>query len=98
MLTAMARELVTQKGVGERADDVWRRIQAERARTLSPEAPALLTPESELIIEPENGLVAPSIERVPLAAATGLTQLAVAPRRSRRRPSYTDENQLSLGL
>jgi hypothetical protein len=29
MLTAMARELVTEGGVGESADIVWRQIQAE---------------------------------------------------------------------
>ena len=28
MLTAMARELVTQKSVGERADAVWKTLQA----------------------------------------------------------------------
>jgi len=29
MLTAMARELVTQKGVGEKADACWREIQTQ---------------------------------------------------------------------
>ena len=29
MLTAMARELVTQKGVGERADELWRQLQRQ---------------------------------------------------------------------
>jgi len=32
MLTAIARELVTQKGVGESADIVWRQIQAEHSK------------------------------------------------------------------
>ena len=35
MLTAMARELVTQKGVGERADAVWKALQAERGSALT---------------------------------------------------------------
>jgi hypothetical protein len=35
MLTAMARELVTQKGVGERADAVWKTLQAERASAVA---------------------------------------------------------------
>ena len=29
MLTATARELVTQKGVGEKADDIWSQIQKQ---------------------------------------------------------------------
>jgi hypothetical protein len=29
MLTAMARELVTQKGVGEKADALWKEIQQQ---------------------------------------------------------------------
>ena len=32
MLTAMARELVTERGIGEPADAVWRQIQAEQNR------------------------------------------------------------------
>jgi hypothetical protein len=36
MLTAMARELVTQNGVGESAAAVWRQIQAENSNTVIP--------------------------------------------------------------
>ena len=35
MLTAMARELVTQNGVGESAAAVWRQIQAENSDVLN---------------------------------------------------------------
>lgn len=42
MLTAMARELVTEKGVGESADAVWRQIQAEHSLVAS----AAMTPSS----------------------------------------------------
>jgi hypothetical protein len=42
MLTAMARELVTEKGVGESADAVWRQIQAEHSMVAS----AAMTPAS----------------------------------------------------
>jgi hypothetical protein len=31
MLTAMARELVTQKGVGERADELWKQANTKAA-------------------------------------------------------------------
>lgn len=34
MLTAMARELVTQEGVGEKADACWREVQREHTRLL----------------------------------------------------------------
>lgn len=34
MLTAMARELVTERGIGEPAEAVWRQIQAEQGRSL----------------------------------------------------------------
>jgi hypothetical protein len=34
MLTAMARELVTERGIGESANEVWRQIQAEHSRPL----------------------------------------------------------------
>ena len=54
MLTAMARELVTERGIGEQADVVWRQIQAEQNRivpamTHDPEpveSPAGTTPET----------------------------------------------------
>ena len=36
MLTAMARELVTENGVGESAAAVWRQIQAENSNTVIP--------------------------------------------------------------
>ena len=42
MLTAMARELVTEKGVGESAAAVWRQIQAENSNIL---IPATIPPE-----------------------------------------------------
>jgi hypothetical protein len=52
MLTAMARELVTQKSVGERADAVWKTLQAERAFAVTTTAvndtaaaPLFATPE-----------------------------------------------------
>jgi len=54
MLTAMARELVTERGIGEQADVVWRQIQAEQDRIVPAmahdpepvESPAGTTPET----------------------------------------------------
>jgi len=42
MLTAMARELVTERGIGESASEVWRQIQAEQGKMV---APTSFTPE-----------------------------------------------------
>jgi len=36
ILTAMARELVTEQGIGESAEAIWRQLQAEHSRTLPP--------------------------------------------------------------
>ena len=49
MLTAMARELVTERGIGEPAAVIWRQIQAEQNRAL----PAAL-PDPEPIENPPS--------------------------------------------
>jgi hypothetical protein len=48
MLTAMARELVTEKGIGESAAAVWRQIQTERSDVVPP---ATIMPEPTPVIE-----------------------------------------------
>ena len=48
MLTAMARELVTENGVGESAAAVWRQIQAENSNAF---IPATITPEPAPVVE-----------------------------------------------
>jgi hypothetical protein len=53
MLTAMARELVTQKGVGERADAVWKTLQAERGSAAMTTAVNDTTP-APLIATPQE--------------------------------------------
>jgi hypothetical protein len=99
MLTAMARELVTQEGVGEKADEVWKRLQAERARTLCTELPCRPERKSSLIVTPESDVeAAPPVVIVP-PAAPGLAEFGAGTRRSARRPAvYSDENQLSFGF
>jgi len=60
MLTAMARELVTDNGVGESAAAVWRQIQAEDSNVF---LPAVITPEPASIVEDApraTSLVAPT--------------------------------------
>ena len=46
MLTAMARELVENKGIGESADSVWRNLQQLRP---APSAPALESPDDPMV-------------------------------------------------
>ena len=48
MLTAMARELVTESGVGESAAAVWRQIQAENGNIL---IPTIIKPEPAPVVE-----------------------------------------------
>jgi hypothetical protein len=52
MLTAMARELVTERGIGESANEVWRQIQAEHSRPQPAPTPNIdeTTPEPPLLV------------------------------------------------
>ena len=50
MLTAMARELVNEKGIGESAAAVWRQIQAEHNNVVTP---TITMPETTPVIEVE---------------------------------------------
>jgi superfamily II DNA or RNA helicase len=97
MLTAMARELVTQKGVGEKADQVWRELQASRAAAMAP-APAIGAEVAPIMtVEPAPGLVLPE-PVAPAPSLFGLTPFSTPPRRVSRRGSYQDESQLSLAF
>jgi hypothetical protein len=42
MLTAMAREVVTQKGVVEKADELWRQIQKQQMHVIESSRPAVV--------------------------------------------------------
>jgi hypothetical protein len=88
MLTAMARELVENKGIGESAQNVWRSLgqmrpapppPAEETAGVELEEAVALTPSQTAIIEP-----------VPSSALDTIS----APQRSSRKPSET--GQLSL--
>jgi len=92
VLTAMARELVTEKGVGESAASVWKAVQEQHARLMP--IPSLHEEETEAdLIEPPPG------EEVSASSQTnGLifgTRLEREP--ARRRPLIVDaDSQLSL--
>jgi superfamily II DNA or RNA helicase len=59
LLTAMARELVTQQGVGEAAAAVWKALQRQRDEAVSSshaecDQPVLIAPEPTVVLEPEQ--------------------------------------------
>ena len=57
MLTAMARELVTERGIGESANEIWRQIQAEQSWPISEPTPSIdeaTTPEEPSLVAPFN--------------------------------------------
>jgi hypothetical protein len=91
MLTAMARELVTENGVGESAAAVWKQIQAENSNII---IPATITREPALVVEdaPLTTLVvapALTVEASVDALKFGSRPPAVRPS-TRRREESTD--------
>jgi hypothetical protein len=59
LLTAMARELVTQQGVGEQAAAVWKALQQQReepapSAITACEQKALTTDEAAIVLEAEE--------------------------------------------
>ena len=98
MLTAMARELVTQKGVGERADELWKQIQRQQATVLECSRPATAEPCTPAIIEhqPAEACGVPGSETP--ASADALIQMALESPRPGRKSRYDDGTQLSLAF
>jgi hypothetical protein len=100
MLTALARELVTERGIGEPADAIWRQIQAEQAKML-PAATATVDAipsieDAQPATPPETML--PSI--IPVAASalkfgSGPVASGSIPRK-RRSNLVSGEDQLAL--
>jgi hypothetical protein len=97
MLTAMARELVTQKGVGEKADALWKEIQQQHTRLLGTTSVAMEQPQNGLgeASPPENEPLCPL---QPELAPAGLIQLALSRQRIARRPRPDSDAQLSLAF
>ena len=95
ILMAMARELVTEKGIGEKADEVWSAIQKRQEAVLGTRVVEDVDVEPEAILSET-----PLIESTPpqldpwAAVRSGMTP---APRRnSRRSTSGVPDNQLAL--
>ena len=99
ILTAMARELVTEKGVGEKADALWREIQQQHTRLLG-------TTNVVAITQPEltqNGPRQPESDQPlcsphPESAPAALVQLVLSEQRGTRRPRHDNDAQLSLAF
>ena len=97
MLTAMARELVTQKGVGEKADACWREVQREHTRVLEAqrvsvvEQPQDPVPTSDAV---EEAAAAPQ----PPERTEALVELVLPRTRAVRKPRYDSDTQLSLSF
>jgi hypothetical protein len=91
MLTAMARELVENKGIGESADSVWRALGQLRPSTSAPAEEGSGDMANEQL-EPDVPTILPMpIDSIPGA---GLLEAAGSSRRSTRRD--TSVGQLSL--
>lgn len=93
MLTAMARELVTENGVGESAALVWRQIQAENNTIVQP---AALNPDRTISAEehrPSLDTPQPTIE-APIKALKFGSRLSQ--RTLRRREELSADAQFSL--
>jgi hypothetical protein len=94
----MARELVTEQGVGESADIVWRQIQAQQDKALAakPVVESAPAPVSESMA-PQPPVVTPVVNVPALARVLkfGVRQAAAQPARHREKPEPSQE-QFSL--
>jgi len=98
MLTAMARELVTEKGVGEKSDALWKQIQQQHTRLLAATSVVAIEPPQQAPGEvdlAESGLLH---ALQPELAPAGLAQLVLSRPKVARRPRTDDDAQLSLAF
>jgi hypothetical protein len=108
MMSAMARELVEQGGVGETADDVWRKVNQQRQAQFgsAQPAPVLLADVVQIPADEEPPLVAAmaaaEVSSV-VAASTVIAQpsfigfaMTAISKRRRKSPERIDSGQLPL--
>jgi len=104
ILMAMARELVTEKGIGENADAVWKRLVEKQAEVFGARPMEARAPEieaeypvpdlPEVIISP----VAPVPAVVTQLLMFGMSHEAAQRRKASHRPSSPDTASEQLGL
>jgi hypothetical protein len=98
ILTAMAKELVTERGIGESANAVWQQLRAESS-TLAPPKPVVPEPPTK----DEDLVPVPQPPPPPLQAPAFFSALqfssnlpSVPPRRRRERRTQLPDAQFSL--
>jgi hypothetical protein len=104
ILMAMARELVTEKGIGETADAIWKRLVEKQAEVFGVRATE--TSPSEMEAEPPERDVPEVIIPPPAAIPAIVTQLlmfggsleSVPRRKASRSPSSAATTSHQLGL
>jgi hypothetical protein len=104
ILMAMARELVTEKGIGESADAVWKRLQKQQAEVFGIRPAETFPAETEL--EPPAGDLPEVVISPPTSLPEVVTQLlmfgmstdAVLHRKASRRSSIAATSSDQLGL
>jgi hypothetical protein len=108
MMSAMARELVEQGGVGETADDVWRQVNQQRQAQFGTAQPAPVLPADvvEMNAEEEPLLVAamavPEVSPMLAAPVAGAQPsfigfaITAVPKRRKKSPEPIDSGQLLL--
>jgi hypothetical protein len=108
MMSAMARELVEQGGVGETADDVWRQVNQQRQAQFGSALPAPVL-SADLIETPADeepllvaAMAAPEVYPAVAAPAPsaepsfiGFAMAAISKRR-KKSPEHIDSGQLPL--
>jgi hypothetical protein len=96
MLTAMARELVTQKGVGEKADACWREVQREHTRVLEAQRVSVEQPQDS--VPTADAIEEVAAEPQPPERTEALVELVLPRTRAVRKPRYDSDTQLSLSF
>lgn len=92
ILTAMARELVTEQGIGESAEAVWRELQTEHSRVVPPPLVVPAVPDVDAALPPPAVLPLPA----GVSALKFGTRPPLSPSRRQEGTSPTGHEQFSL--
>ena len=98
MLTAMARELVTQKGVGERADALWKDVQRQHMSLVGTAKTVMIDQCAAKPVEVLPPAIATAYPSEPQSTEEALTELLSPPPRAVRKPHHDNDAQLSLAF
>jgi hypothetical protein len=104
LLMAMARELVTEKGIGESAEVVWKSIQEQNAAIVGHAESSLAESLAEVEAPPDNEVIVPAQEPLPavidqlLLFGASLSAASGRKRAARRPSSQLSSVDQQLGL